>query len=331
MEKGITIAGNIVLDRNKYIDRYPEEGALVHIKRTESNFGGCVCNTAANLSQIQRQNIHAVGVVGSDSEGHTVFDFFSKYEINSEQVSIINGQNTSTVDVYVNEIKHKRTFFANLDVNHLFGSSHIACKTAYFHIGYVLLLPYLDAVEDGAPRLAKLLKRIQEQGVNTSIDLVTDESDRYQQVVVPTLKYVNYLIINEIEAQRISGVNVFTKNKLDVEKLKKAAIKIKALGVNDLVVIHAPEMGLIYDGNTFEMVNSLVLPNDFIKSSVGAGDGFCAGVLHGIMHGYSYDKTLRLASCVAAGVLNSDTPQAVINGEHNFFSLENIYERGTTC
>lgn len=328
MIKGITIAGNIVVDQNKYIKTYPNEGTLIHIDKTETHFGGCVCNTAANLSLLNPNfPIYVDGIIGDDLYGKEVIHFFDDYKLNRQDVKVIKDFKTSTVDVYINTKDHTRTFFADLGVNALYGKELIKCHTSHLHLGYLLLLPYLDEVVDGVPRFVPLLKRLSQEGITISIDLVSEENNRYKDVVIPVLPYVNHIIINEIEASRIAGVQVFNKNELNIEALKEAMIKIKSYGVKDLVVVHAPMVGLIYDGNEFTILPSLKLPKEFIVSSVGAGDGFCAGILYGIMNNLSYKEMLKVASCVAAGVLNSNKPQATLKGINEFLKLEETFGR----
>jgi len=328
MIKGITIAGNIVVDQNKYIKAYPNEGTLIHIDKTETHFGGCVCNTAANLSLLEpNYPIYVDGIIGDDSYGMDVKNFFNEYHLNHDQVEIKKGYKTSTVDVYINTKDHTRTFFADLGVNSLYGKSGIKCLTSHLHLGYLLLLPYLDEVVDGVPRFVPLLKELSNQGITISIDLVSEENNRYKDVVIPVLPYINHIIINEIEASRIAGIQVFNQNELNIESLKEAMKKIKSYGVKDLVVVHAPMVGLIYDGNEFTILPSLKLPKDYIVSSVGAGDGFCAGILYGIMNNLSYSDMLRFGSCVAAGVLKSNKPQATLKGINEFLQLEETFGR----
>lgn len=147
-------------------------------------------------------------------------------------------------------------------------------------------------------------------------------------IVIPSLPYLDYLIINEIEASRIVDIDIYNdKDEIDIEKVKLVAKKLKELGVKELVVIHASSFGLIYDGKEYYILSALKLSNSFIKSSVGAGDGFCAGILYGILNDYNNIDKLRLASCVAAGVLNSETSQSEIKGLENFLQLENKYGR----
>ena len=132
-------------------------------------------------------------------------------------------------------------------------------------LGYFLLLAKVDA-GDGL-RILKKLKRI---GAETAIDLVSENSNRYALVRI-CLPYVDNLVVNEIEASRLAGVE---------GDLREIAARLFELGVQKRVVIHMPEKGvsLLRDG-TWTEVESVALPEGFIKGKTGAGDAFCAGCL----------------------------------------------------
>ena len=44
--------------------------------------------------------------------------------------------------------------------------------------------------------------------MKTSVDVVSEDSDRYHRVVTPALQYADYCIVNEIEAGRTAGFKV---------------------------------------------------------------------------------------------------------------------------
>lgn len=329
LKKGITIAGNITADYNQYINVYPAEGTLVAINDTSKTFGGAVSNTAINLSLIDNKtHIVVAGNIGDDADGKEIIKLYKSYGLDTSGIKQIENYKTATVYSFINTTNHMRTFFADLRVSNIYGKEKIECTTSHFHLGYILLLPYLDQItENGRTRLSYLLEELQQKGIKTSADLVSEESDRYADIVVPSLSYLNYLIINEIEASRIVNINIYKDNQINIEKVKEVAYKLKSLGVKDLVVIHSSSFGLIYDGHNYTILPSLTLPSNFIKSSVGAGDGFCAGILYGILNDYEHLEMLKLASSVAAGVLNSDTSQSKIKGLKNFLELEKKYRQ----
>ena len=67
-------------------------------------------------------------------------------------------------------------------------------------------------------------------------------------------------------------------------------------------------MGICLDvkSGAFTMVNSLKIPKELIKGSVGAGDAFCAGALYGLYNNYTDDETLLFAAAAAATSLFAD-------------------------
>ena len=113
--------------------------------------------------------------------------------------------------------------------------------------------------------------------------MVSEASDRFRQLVPPALKYTDYCVINEYEAQQTTGVPLRDESdRLIPENLPKALEAMKSMGVTTWAVIHCPEGGFGLDENgALVSAGSLILPGERIVGSVGAGDAFCAGVLYG--------------------------------------------------
>ena len=57
--------------------------------------------------------------------------------------------------------------------------------------------------------------------------------------------------------------------------------------------------------NGFTFVPSYALPDNFIQGTTGAGDAFCAGVLHGIYKGWSDREILEFGSARAVMALSA--------------------------
>ena len=79
------------------------------------------------------------------------------------------------------------------------------------------------------------------------------------------------------------------------------------MGVRRWVVIHMPELAFGLDENgTYVEAGTLRLPEGFIKSSVGAGDAFAAGILYAIYRGLPLAEALRVANATAACSLGGE-------------------------
>ena len=217
---------------------------------------------------------------------------------------------TSFTAVMSNNQTKERTFFQHAGANAYYCEEQIDWEKLdvnIFHIGYILLLPALDAEDsEYGTKMARLLRRAQMQGLKTSIDVVSESGDRFVRLVRPALKYANYCIINELEAQQTTGVLLRDeKGTLITQNMEIALRKLKELGVSTWAVIHCPEIGCGIDenGEYFE-VPSLKLPKGYIKSAVGAGDAFCAGILYAAEKNMTMPEALKMAACTAAASLS---------------------------
>ena len=154
--------------------------------------------------------------------------------------------------------------------------------------------------------MARLLHHAQQRGLKTSIDVVSEASDRFTRLVPPAMKYTDYCIINEVEAQQTTGVPLRDESgALLVENMPRALHAMKDMGVSTWAVIHCPEGGYGLDeSGEYVQLSSLKLPEGYIKGTVGAGDAFCAGVLYGAEKGRTLAQSIDLGIAAAAASLS---------------------------
>lgn len=306
MQNGIVVAGNVVVDNVKTIDKYPQKNMLATIINVSKAVGGAVCNTSIDLKIIDKKlSVKAFGSIGDDENGNFITGNLSSHGVDVSNITISKDLFTSFTDVMSEAETGERTFFYNKGANAKFNINQsmlddINCSI--FHIGYILLLDELDEFDlEYGTRLARLLNNIQNKGIKTSIDIVSDSGDRFKKIVRPALKYTDYCIINEIEAGEITGITPRVNDKINIDNLHKICLKLLELGIRDRVVIHCPEAGVVMDSEkNFTVVGSLILPSGYIKGTVGAGDAFCAGALFSIYNNYSNQKMLEFASACSA-------------------------------
>lgn len=311
MKKGICVAGNLIVDITYPIERWPRESELTTITEgiTRST-GGLVCNDIVDLAKLDPEMpLQALGIIGEDPEGEFILEELGKHK-NIDLSLIRHRGKTSFTAVMSNNESKARTFFQYRGANALFDESCIdwdKINADIFHIGYILLLDELDREdEEYGTKMARLLAKAQSKGFKTSIDVVSESGNRFKKVVSPALKYTDYCVINEIEAQQITGVLLRDDNgKLYADNMKEALAAIKTLGVSTWAVIHCPEGAYGLDEkNEYMSTRSLSIPKCDIKGTVGAGDAFCSGVLYGAWKEWSLKESLRLANCAAVAALS---------------------------
>jgi sugar/nucleoside kinase (ribokinase family) len=272
-----------------------------------------------------------LGVIGNDTYGNFLVDQFCKYpHVHLDQLRRTSEDGTSYTDVYTVAATGRRTFFHYLGSNRLFCPDDVdldALPASVFHLGYVNMLEAMYQPDKEFKTVAaRLLARVQERNIKTSIDLVSEDSDRYSQIVAPAVLFTTYCIINDFEAEKLSGIPIRQDHALIAGNLKRIASAILNLGVNELVVIHFPEGAYLLTNDRSEILQpSLDLPENFIVGSTGAGDSFCAGVLYGLYRGWSHEKTLRFAVCAGAMNLSDLTTTGGIRPWQEVFGMEDKF------
>ena len=332
MRKGICCAGNMIVDITYPIETWPKQNELTHITEgIQNSTGGSVCNTITDLARLDpKMHLVASGFAGHDAEGEFILQEMSKYP-NIDLGMVKRSGRTSFTAVMSNNQTKERTFFQHAGGNAYYGEEHIDwddLDVNIFHIGYILLLPALDAADDEyGTKMARLLHRAQKAGMKTSIDVVSESGDRFAKLVTPALKYSDYCVINELEAQQTTGVRLRDDDgTLHTENMPEALKKLKELGVSTWAVIHCPEVGcgMNENGEYFE-VPSLKLPKGWIKGTVGAGDAFCAGILYAAETGMDMTNALKLGACSAAASLSEVSASDGVKTAEEVLKLYDLY------
>ena len=334
MREGICVAGNMIVDITYPVAGWPRQGELVHIHDgIARSTGGAVCNVVVDLAKLDRTlPLYAMGRIGEDAEGELILKELGSYP-NINLDSVIREGISAFCNVMADVRNKQRTFFTYMGANAKFTEADIdwdRVPAKLFHIGYILLLDALDQPDDEyGSRMARLLRAAQAHGLKTSIDVVSEASDRFKRLVPPALRYTDYCVINEYEAEQTTGIRLRDADGgLIRESLPEALRAMKRMGVSTWAVIHCPEGGYGLDAeDRFFSAGSLVLPEGYIRGSVGAGDAFCAGVLYGAEKDWALDKAIDLGIAAAAASLSDPSATAGMCSAEAAMELFNRYDR----
>ena len=292
---GIAVAGTVLVDKLNEISAYPASGELTKILSVSRAVGGAVPNVGIDIKRVDPSiTVKAVGKIGNDSEGDFLVSALAENGVDTSL--LVRGEKPTSFTDVMSIVGGQRTFFTFPGACADFGYEDVEFENLdvkMLHLGYFLLLDKVDG-GDGE----RILKRAKEMGIKTSIDLVSENSDRYH-IVKSCLKYVDNVIINELEAGMIAGIEPKREN------LESIARAIKNMGVSERVIIHMPETGVCLSDNGFFELPSWELPKGFIKGKTGAGDAFCAGALIGIYRELDEMGILTLASKAATASLSA--------------------------
>jgi len=306
---GILAGGNWIVDKLKFIDTYPQQDALANILTESIGNGGCPFNVLIDLAKLGAKfPLSGIGLVGADSDGQWITGQCAEHGIDTAQLRVHPHAHTSYTDVMTVQSTGRRTFFHQRGANAFLNAEHFdfASGTAkIFHLGYLLLLDKLDQPDaEFGTVAARVLHAASESGCKTSLDVVSEDSQRFAELVLPALRHVDYCIMNEFEAERTTGIRTRRGEEIDMNALEKVSRQLLDAEVREWVILHFPEgsTAMGRDG-VLRKQGSLRVPQSEIVSTVGAGDAFAAGVLYGLHEDVSIETALQYGVSTAAACL----------------------------
>ena len=276
----VTIAGELNLDLILY--GLPEE-----LPRDRELIADGMTLTLGSSSAIVAHNLAALGNrvgfisrIGDDQLGQNALDRLAASGVDISKVRRVTGSTKTGLTVILqrdqwrNILTYAGTIFEttldDLDFDYLSSSQHFHFSSFYLQRG---LLPHVP----------ELFRKLKAAGLTISLDTNDDPDDNWEGGLRDVLRYVDVLLPNEREAQRIARS----------ENLE-AAIASLAKTV-PLVVVKLGERGAMAQRGSERYISPPVKV-DFIDP-VGAGDSFDAGFLHQFLRG------ANLQTCLASGNL----------------------------
>ncbi|WP_461536511.1 carbohydrate kinase family protein [Spongorhabdus nitratireducens] len=301
--KGILITGNLLLDRIKVTNHYPEETQVALIDKVDISSGGCT-NTLLNLAAIDSDiPLFLAGLTGQDEDGCFLLRQATQRNIDTTLVNQLSKIPTAFSDVIINSRSGDRTVFHLPGTNTQLTEQFISQLQTRAHIVHIAYLNGLPALECYAPdyqsKAARAMASLKSMGYLVSVDLVSSpEISAFEHWVKPALRFVDYLIINDQEACALAGVPIPEEG--NTAAFMKLAERLLTLGVQQSVIIHYPSgaTGLEKHGQAVSVPAYAVKPEDIV-STLGAGDAFCAGALYGLHQQMPLEKCMQLG-CAAA-------------------------------
>ena len=306
---GVLCAGSVVVDLGKVIDAYPALDHLATIEEVSVSTGGPGLNMAVNLSLLGATfPIGIVGAVGDDEHGAYVLAECARLGIDTAGVRRLTEAATSFTDVMVERDGGRRTFFHHEGANALWDASTAdldESRARVLHAGAPGLHALMDrSSPEGGNGWSVLLRRARAAGLRTNMELVSLGPARLAEVVLPCLPHVDSLVINELEAGALTGIDAPAPDAdgpVDWPALEAMAGRLLDLGVSTLAVVHFPagSVAAAPGARTWRQ-GSVRLSREEVRSTTGAGDAFAAGVIFGLHEAWPVERCLRLGAASAA-------------------------------
>ncbi len=308
----IVLSGTWIVDHIKFIDYYPQVGYLAYIRKEGMGIGGGPHNVGINLRKIDKDlPLFALGRIGDDKEGRVIVEKLKRENIDTQWLISTPDIPTAYTDVMTEIETGRRTFFHHQGANALLSPPDFPVdklKGSLIYLGYLMALSSLDKEDKEYGSIAsRLFKDLKENGADIALDLVSMEGN-FKKTVLPALKYVDYLVINELEAEKLVDIKISYNHKVDIDAAIEAVKKLKKYGDPRYIIIHFPE-GAVGITREEEIViqPSLDIPEVDIVNTLGAGDAFFAGVLYGIVKDWDIKSAMELGVEIAGACLFWET------------------------
>ena len=273
----------------KSVERIPKRGKSEFIDKIELHNGGCACNTAVALAKIGIKT-GVMGKVGRDGFGDFLVKLMGSCGLDLRGLKKDPNIGTSSTVVLVSP-DGERTFLhysgANADLTVDDIDFNLAKEAKILHLAPTYLLPQLD----GEPT-AQILKEAKEMGLRTSLDTAWDARGQWLNLIEPSLPYIDIFLPNLEEARMISGIS----------NIREIARFFRSDGVK-IMGLKMGKKGCYIQAENKEFR----IPAFHVKvvDTTGAGDGFVAGFLTGIVKGWDLKLTGEFANAVGGCAVTS--------------------------
>jgi sugar/nucleoside kinase (ribokinase family) len=326
--RSIVVAGHICADvKPKLHDAASiRPGTLVEVGPLEMTLGGCVANTAGVLADLG-MSVAVSATVGDDDLGRFVVQAFRKRRGWTGELEVLAGATTSYSLVF-EPPGADRTFWHHTGANNTFTGRDIEVGGSdIVHLGYPPLLPAL-LVDHGAP-LRAFLRRAQEAGTTTSVDLAVVDPDAPSgslswEAILRRVMPATGVVSPSVE-DLVSALHIDESPSLDLaDRLAGrlldwgAAVVAITCGAHGLVLRTAGADRLRSGGRALHdladrwaNVDLRVIPEPMESpvTTTGAGDAASAGLLFAIAGGATPDAAAAFASECAAAVIRGEKPR----------------------
>ena len=273
------------------------KGPMKYLNTFERKVGGAELNFAIGCARLGLQT-GWVSRLGNDEFGKYILNFVRGEGIDTGEVKLVDGYPTSLYFKEILEDGSGRSFYyrSNSPTDTLteetLNEEYIK-NAKVLHITGVFLAVNKDKNIGLIKKAAKIAK---ENGVLVSMDpnirLRLWTKEEVKAAIHELLPYVDILLTGDEEADIL----------FDTMETDKIIEEAKKLGIS-YVAIKQGENGAVgyHDG---EFIDAPPVKAKKVVDTVGAGDGFDAGFVYGILNGWSLDKTLTFATTIGSMVVS---------------------------
>jgi len=272
----------------------PPGQQLAMLQQIKFTVAGTAAAPAVDLAKLG-VDVAAVGRIGDDSIGGFVRTTMAGYGVDVEHLRVDPERQTSASLLPIRADGSRPALHvigANAGLTEDDVPWDLVAQADVFHLGGAFILPGID----GAP-MARILQRVKGLGVTTTVDFLMSPRPDAQELIAPSLPFVDYLLPNVEEAGWLVG----TEDRAEIVRW------LHAQGVGCTVLTLGGEgVSVARNGSPETVLPAFAVD---VVDTTGCGDAFTAGFVSGLLAGLdelaAAERGLACGSLVATG-LGSD-------------------------
>jgi ribokinase len=281
MEKKIIVIGSSNIDFIMKMPRLPKVGETITDAEYMQTFGGKGANQAVGAARAGG-NVYFVSCVGDDDITPRMLEQFRNDKINIDFVFREDNISTGTALVMIGEQ----------------GTNYISVAPG---ANYRLTPDYIDKAAEILvdAEMIMLQDEIQMETLKYTLDLCEKLNRKVLLNFAPArefdksyLKKVSILVVNETEAEILSGIAVNND-----DSVVKAAEKLKQLGCQAVIITLGVKGSFIYAEDNKEWIPAFKVN---AVDTTAAGDVYCGSLAVALSEGKSLKNAVIFASAAAA-------------------------------
>lgn len=271
--------GSLNIDFTYKVDHFVEKGETLSSDSLQVFSGGKGLNQSIALAKAGAETYHA-GAIGED--GKFLLDMMKEAGVHTEHVAVLTDVRSGNA-IIQNDRSGDNCILLYGGANQAITAAQADEVLAHFGRGDFLVLQ--NEINE--------LAYIMEQAHNKGLKIVLNPSPMNEKILALPLEYVDYFMLNEVEAGQILGQD--TKNGFDGEALASALLEKFPSAA---VVLTMGGAGSVYMDQD-EKVHQQVYKVKAVDTTA-AGDTFTGFFIGGLLKGLDVKDAMDQASKAAA-------------------------------
>jgi ribokinase len=282
------VVGDATVDQMYFVDALPEPGGEVTALRALMEPGGAGGTMATVLARLGH-DVRIATRVGTGPFSELALRNVRGARVDTSLIQTDDKLQTSSVTILITP-DTQRTMISAVGASRYLDSARL--EAAHVRESDALVVSAYSLV--GGPQreyAVQALAYAAEFGAATFVDMGSGAVNALQGRLMPLLRGVDYVLMNEKELFTLTGET----------SISDAVTGLRAHGI-DQVVVKVGEMGsIVVTPHLTELVDSLEV--DGVVDSTGAGDYFTATFAHAVLDGYDLLEAAWRGN--VAGALNT--------------------------